>query len=305
MDDERFTVKFRGVRGGFPVPGPTTSGVGGNTTCLEVRVGGHLIIIDAGTGIISLGDEMMEQYRRDKKPIVATMLFTHTHHDHTQGFPFFVPTRLALSTFYIFGPKQLHEDLEAALARAMLPPAFPLDVDELMSMRLVRNVREGEMIAIGPGDTEPRVHNFIRDRPQLPDEAVKIWLMRSYAHPQGGVYIYKILWRDKNMTFATDTEGYHGWDRRLSKFARGADLLIHDAEYTEEEYLDPRTPKQGWGHSTWNMAVDVARLAGAKRLALFHHNARHDDDFMEAMEKQAQEAFPAAFVAREGMMVEL
>ncbi len=305
MESDSFKVKFWGVRGGYPMPGPGTNRVGGNTTCLEVRVGGHLIIIDAGTGIIGLGREIIAQYRIERVPLVITMLFTHTHHDHIQGFPFFGPARLADSTFYIFGPKMLYEDLEATLAKAMLPPYFPLDMEELASMRYVRNLRESEMLALCQDWTEPRVFNAYRDKPELPAEAVKVWLMRSYAHPQGGVFIYRIEWRDKRFVFATDTEGYCDWDKRLARFAHHADLLIHDAEYTEEEYLDPIDPKQGWGHSTWQMAVEVAKAAQVKQLALTHHNALHDDDFLEAVEKEAQAVFPATVLAREGLTIEL
>ena len=110
MTEQPFSVTFWGVRGGHPKPGPTTNKFGGNTTCVEVRVGDHLIIIDAGTGLIGLGDKLVTQYRTDRKPIIATVLFTHTHHDHTQGFPFFLPSFLGTSTLYIFGPKLLHED---------------------------------------------------------------------------------------------------------------------------------------------------------------------------------------------------
>ncbi len=305
MKSESFNVKFWGVRGGYPMPGPSTNRVGGNTTCLEVQVGGHLIIIDAGTGIISLGREMVAQYRVDRVPIVITILFTHTHHDHIQGFPFFGPARLADSTFYIFGPKMLYEDLEATLAKAMLPPYFPLDMEELASMRYVRNLRESEMIALSHDWAEPRLFYADRDKPELSPEAVEVRLMRSTAHPQGGVYVYRIEWRDKKLVFATDTEGYHGWDKHLTQFARGVDLLIHDAEYTEEEYLDPVHPKQGWGHSTWQMAVEVAQAAEVKQLALTHHNALHDDDFLEAVEKEAQAIFPSTVFAREGLTIEL
>jgi ribonuclease BN (tRNA processing enzyme) len=236
---------------------------------------------------------------------MATILFTHTHHDHIHGFPYFEPARLADSTFYIFGPKMLHEDLEAALAKAMLPPTFPVDIDELPSMRVIRNIRESEMIALSHDWAEPQVFNVYRDKPELPAETVKVRPMRSYAHPQGGVLIYRIEWRDKEVVFATDTEGYHDWDKRLAQFARGADLLIHDAEYTEEEYLDPVHSKQGWGHSTWQMAVEVAKAAEVKQLALTHHNTLHDDDFLEAVEKEAQAVFPSTVIACEGLTIEL
>ena len=128
--------------------------------------------------------------------------------------------------------------------------------------------------------------------------------MRSYAHPQH-VFFYRVEMGDKKMVVATDTEGYLGGDRRLIRFAREADLLIHDGEYTTEEYLDPSRTKQGWGHSTWEMAVEVAQAAAVKRLVLTHHNARHDDAFLEDMERQAQARFPATVMGREGLTVDL
>jgi ribonuclease BN (tRNA processing enzyme) len=100
-------------------------------------------------------------------------------------------------------------------------------------------------------------------------------------------------------------EGYAGGDRQLIKFSRGADLLIHDAEFTPQEYLDGKPTRQGWGHSTWEMAVEVAQTAGAKKLALTHHNAHHGDAFLEDIEQQAQALFPATIVAREGLTLKI
>jgi phosphoribosyl 1,2-cyclic phosphodiesterase len=304
MPEQTFSVTFWGVRGGYPKPGPTTNKFGGNTTCLEVRAGYHLIIIDAGTGIIGLGEKLMAQHQADGKPVAATMLFTHTHHDHTQGFPFFTPSRLGSSIVHIFGPKWLHQDLEAVLARAMLPPVFPVTLDELRSMRVIRNISESDMIVLGEPNAPPQVCNVYREYEACSPRDVKVKIMRSYAHPQG-VFVYRIEMGDRKLVFATDVEGYTGGDRQLIRFAHGADLLIHDAEFTSEEYLDGNPPRQGWGHSTWEMAVEVAQAAEVKELALTHHNAHHDDAFLENIGQQAQALFPATVVAREGLSLKI
>ncbi len=300
-----FKVKFWGVRGGYPMPGPTTTEFGGNTTCLEVRVGGHLIIIDAGTGIIGLGRELVEEYRATQKPIVATLLFTHTHGDHTQGFPFFAPTMLSTSTLYIFGPRMLHDDLEDVLARAMLPSVFPIELEDLPSMRVINNIGPSERILLNEPSSPPSVCVPRRDCYDTDPSTVQIHALQSYAHPKGGVLIYKIQYQGKQMVFATDTEDYRGTQTVLVRFAKGADLLIHDAQYTWDDYVNGPPPKQGWGHSTWQMAVEVAQAAQAKRLGLTHHEPLHDDDVMTEIEKKAQGAFPHSFVAREGMSIEL
>ncbi len=303
-DKQSFSVTFWGVRGGYPKPGVTTNQFGGNTTCLEICAGRHLISIDAGTGIIGLGEKLVAQHRVDKSPIVATILFTHTHHDHTQGFPFFIPLYIGSSVMYIFGPKLLHQDLEAALARAMLPPAHPVSLDELNSMRFVRNISESESIVFRAPSAAPEVCNVFHEcEACLPGE-VRVQVMRGYAHPQG-VFMYRIEMDGRKMVVATDTEGYIGGDRRLIHFAQDADLLIHDAEFTTEEYLGAPASKQGWGHSTWEMAIEVAQAANVKQLALTHHNALHDDDFLAQVEQDAQARFPAAVVACEGLTIEL
>ncbi|MDY7077674.1 MAG: MBL fold metallo-hydrolase [Chloroflexota bacterium] len=304
MSTPTFSVTFWGVRGGYPKPGPTTNKFGGNTTCMEIHAGSHLIIIDAGTGIIGLGEKLVAQRQTDNKPITATILFTHTHHDHTQGFPFFVPSYLGSSVLYILGPKLLHQDLEVVLANAMIPPVYPIRLDELGSMRVIRNIAESEMIILSEPDAPPQVCNVYRKREACSPWEVRVRIMRGHAHPQG-VFIYRIEMDDRKLVIATDTEGYAGGDRRLIQFASGADLLIHDAEYAAEEYLDGNHTKQGWGHSTWEMAVEVAQAARVKRLALTHHNVHHDDAFMEDMERQAQALFPDTVAAREGLTIDV
>jgi ribonuclease BN (tRNA processing enzyme) len=287
------------------VPGPTTVNVGGNTTCYEVRVAGHLIIVDAGTGIISLGKEMLAHHHATGEPMRATILITHTHHDHTQGFPFFLPARRAQCTLYICGPKLLAEDLQEVLARAMAPPVFPLGLEELNSQRYIHHIRQGDLIVLAKPAASPRLLGLHDDQEQVPGDAVTVKVQRSYNHPSGGVLIFRIEHRERSVVVATDVEGYCGADQRLVRFAQGTDLLIHDAEYDEDEYAGQSVIRQGWGHSTWRMAADVALAAGAKRLALVHHNANHDDALLEAMERKAQTVFPDTFIAREGMVVAL
>ncbi len=298
------SVTFWGVRGSHPAPGPGTVHYGGNTSSIEVRAGNHLIILDAGTGIIGMGRALVAQSRADQKPIVATLLFTHTHHDHTQGFPFFTPAFFPRSKFYIYGPKTLHQDLEEVLSRTMMPPVFPITLEELPCERFINNVHEGQVVVLGPHDTAARVYDTPRE--QVPDEPdlVRIRVMRSYAHPQG-VFLYRIEHGDKALVLSTDVEGYLGGDQRIARFARGAQLLIHDGQYTEEEYTHPVSPKQGWGHSTWQMAVSVAQAAGVGRLALFHHDPTHEDALLEELERQARAVFPGAVMACEGLRIEL
>jgi phosphoribosyl 1,2-cyclic phosphodiesterase len=309
MSDE-FTVTFHGVRGSYPVPGAKFVRVGGNTPCVEVRVAKQLIIIDAGTGIIGLGKKLLLESRAAGRngapaPIVATLLFSHTHHDHTQGFPFFIPAYQGICTLYIFGPRMLQEDLKEALGRSMVSPSFPVDLDDLHSTRIVRNLEETEMIVLRPDTPAPEVLNIYREKHLASSEVVAIRQFKSYAHPKTGANMYRIDWRGKSVVYASDTESYVGGDSRLINFAKDTDLLIHDAQWTHEEYVGMPAPKQGWGHSTPEMAVTIAQAANAKRLALFHHDPNHDDDMVEAMGRQTQAQFSNAFVAYEGLTVTL
>jgi phosphoribosyl 1,2-cyclic phosphodiesterase len=301
---EEFRVTLWGVRGSYPSPGPKTARVGGNTPCIHVQAGKHSIILDAGTGIIHLGNALVSQHQADKEPITATLLFTHTHHDHTQGFPFFKPLYFQTTTLYVFGPKTLEADLHEVLARAMLPPVFPITLDQLPCVRVVRNLNEGETVILNTDNAEPQVM-VGRIPPALNTPThVLIHALRSYAHPQG-VNVYRIEHNGKAVVYATDTEGYAGGDQRLIRFARDASLLIHDAQYVESEYTNPLASKQGWGHSTWEMAINVAQAAAVKQLALFHHDPEHSDEMLEQVEKEAQALFPAARLAREGMIIEV
>jgi phosphoribosyl 1,2-cyclic phosphodiesterase len=300
--EDGFVIRFRGVRGGHPVPGKGTLRYGGNTSCVEVWAGERLLILDAGTGIVALGHDLMHWHQQVDKPIVATMLFSHAHHDHMQGFPFFVPAYQGSSTLYMFGPKTFDQDLEEALSRAMLAPTFPVSLEELPSLKIISNIHESEVILIG-SEHQPQIRNVFREPIETDHETVRVDVLRSSFHPSGNVSLLRIAWNGKSMVYATDTEGLPGGDSKLIELAAGCDLLIHDAQYTQEEYLG--IPRQGWGHSTPEMAVTVAKKAGAQRLILFHHDPTHDDAQLDTMQAHAETLLPGTLLAYEGLTIRL
>lgn len=305
MPDEMI-IRFWGVRGSYPVPGPRTVRFGGNTACVEVQAGAHTIILDAGTGIINLGAELLRRARANgNQPIIATIFFSHMHHDHTQGFPFFDPAYVGASTLHILGPKVFESDLEETLAHAMLPPSFPVSLDELPSLKILRNVNETDIVLMGHSPTDIQVLNIYHNQIDASPDLVRVRTYHSYAHPKNGVNIYSISWRGKTVVYATDTEGYVETDQRLVKFARNADLLIHDAQYRPEDYTNPAKPKQGWGHSTPDMACAVARECDAGQLVLFHHEPSYNDETVAEIEAGARKIFPNTCSAYEGLEIRL
>jgi len=300
MSDE-LIVRFWGVRGSYPTPGKHTVKYGGNTACVEIRAGDRTLILDAGTGIIPLGRELLRE-SPPRRPLELMLLFSHLHHDHTQGFPFFVPALLPQTRIHIFGPGTTPETLEHVLEDNQSPQTFPVTLREMASTKIIRSLRDSEAVTWDedgvklnePGET-------------LKKDAILIRIHRSYAHP-GGVYVYRISWHGTSVVYATDTEGYAGSDRRLTGFAHNADLLIHDAQYTEEHYYGqvagfPST--QGYGHSTMNMACEVARAAEVNRLVLFHHEPSYDDAVIAKMENQAHVLFAQSMAAYEGLEIKI
>jgi len=303
MANNNFSVKFWGVRGSHPTPGPHSLSYGGNTACVEVRAGGHTIILDAGTGIIPLGRELAaraHQQQGGRTPPLL-ILFSHLHHDHTQGFPFFKPAYNPTARLHLYGPGAAEQALEELLARNQTPPAFPITLREMNATREIRTIGELDTIQFDRYGIR-----LCQGSQGSSPETVVIRLMKSYSHP-GGVYFYRIDWRGRSLVYATDTEGYIGTDRRLANFAAGADLLIHDAQYSEEHYrgLNGWMSTQGFGHSTPQMACEAAAAAGVKRLALFHHDPTYDDKDVRALEELAQTLFKTSFSAREGLELEL
>jgi len=299
-------IRFRGVRGSFPVPGMDTLKFGGNTSCVEFRIGNAIIIIDAGTGIVSLGEDLLKEHFRTDKPIMATMLFSHMHHDHNQGFPFFKPAYLGSSTLYMFGPMMFEKGIEDMLSQVMRPPFSPVRLEDLNSQRLFHNLRGPEEILIDPETGETFLRNIHHDR-KIPDkDMIRIFVQKDYAHPVNGVLFYRVEWQDKKVVYASDTEGYVGGNQKLIRFAKNADVLIHDAQYhMDNEYADIITPKQGYGHSSPEMAVEVAQKTNAKQLVLYHHDPSHDDKKIEEKEKDVQKLFPNTIAAYEGLIINL
>lgn len=298
-----FSVTFWGVRGSYPVPGKSTQLFGGNTTCIEIRAGKITLIIDAGTGIIKLGEKIASEYfeKKSKTPLQLTILFTHLHHDHTQGLPFFTPLYLGQSSLYIYGPKNFGDELQVVLERSMTPPNFPIDLFHSNSIKEISTIKENNIILLDEKEQKPKVLNKFFDKVKSEESSISIKIMNDYSHPADGVYVYRIDYRGKSIVFATDVEGYIYGNSRLINFARGADLLIHDAQYTKEQYVNLPTPKQGFGHSIPEMAIEVAKKADVRALAITHHDPVANDGQLKKIEKNLQRRFSRLFFAREGL----
>ncbi|MEN9562957.1 MAG: hypothetical protein RIR73_1201 [Chloroflexota bacterium] len=285
-----FTVKFWGVRGSYPTPGANTVKYGGNTSCVEINAGGRTIILDAGTGIIPLGRELAR-----KQNLELLILFSHLHHDHTQGFPFFVPAYMPKAKLHIYGPGGTAETVKHVLEHNQSSDTFPISLRDMASNKDIRSLHESQVIVWEEDGI--RVHE---SSPSLSPEAVVIRIHKSYAHP-GGVYHYRIEYQGKSVVYATDTEGYVGMDCKLIQFSRNADVLIHDAQYSDEHYITT----QGYGHSTATMAGQVAASAETGQLILFHHDPSYADDAVAAQEDAAKNMFPDSCAAFEGLEIRL
>ena len=274
-----FLVRFWGVRGSIPVPGPTTVEMGGNTTCVEVRAGSEIIIFDAGTGLRELGCELMAEL-----PVSVKLFFTHVHWDHIQGFPFFGPAFVKGNRFDLYGGRKVTNSLAEILSGQMEFPNFPVSLEVMGSRMHFHDLREGEVVSAG----NATVSNT------------------NLNHP-GGVIAYRVDYDGHSVVFATDTEHYSCLDDKLVGLASGADVLIYDAMYTPEEYAGSvgDGPKTGWGHSTWEEGVRVARAAGVRTLVLTHHDPDHEDDQVRGIEASAQEAFKDTLAAYEGLVLDL
>lgn len=297
--DEKFTIRFWGVRGSYPAPGNATVRYGGNTACVEVSAGGRTIILDAGTGIIPLGRDLVR--RAGGKPLETLLLVSHLHHDHTQGFPFFTPAYIPSTRLHVYGLGADAESLERVLESNQSAQRFPVSLREMGAAKDIRSLRESDEIVWDEDGVR-----VASSASRVGADAVRVRTHRSYAHP-GGVYAYRIEWRGQSLVYATDTEGYVGGDRRLTAFARGADVLIHDAQYSEAHYRGqtgaPST--QGFGHSTVEMACEVASAAGVGRLVLFHHDPSYDDAKLDELQRHARGLFVNAQSAYEGLTLDV
>lgn len=268
-------VKFWGVRGSIATPSADHMKYGGNTSCIELIINDRVIILDAGTGIRMLGNCLLNRNIKD-----YSFLQSHTHWDHINGFPFFAPVYRDDVNIEIHAGHLAHTcGIQHVLSSQMCQPTFPVPFAELSANISFRDFHAGETFSLGDGIN-------VRTAP--------------LNHPDGGTG-YRIEYEDIAICYVTDTEHVVGEiDQNILGLIEDADLVIYDSTYTDEEY-----PKfVGWGHSTWQEGVKLCKLAGARKLAIFHHDPSHDDAFMDKVAEEAAREWPEAFVAREGMSVE-
>jgi phosphoribosyl 1,2-cyclic phosphodiesterase len=273
-------IKFWGARGSIPVPGPETLRYGGNTSCVELRADGEIIVLDAGSGIRPLGFALQKEFQT--RPIKLSLLITHAHWDHIQGVPFFRPAYDPNSEIDVFGFDGTGASLREILAEPMRAPFFPVAMRQL-SAKMVINKLSDVKFSLG----KVKVHAALVNHP-------------------GVCAGYRIFTSAGSVAFLPDHEPYEfflhaGRGNRLSsaqakqiaadeqaglvRFLHGSDILILDTQYTEEEYK----AHIGWGHSSISSAVSLALEAEVQTLVLFHHDPNHDDETVDAMLESARE----------------
>jgi phosphoribosyl 1,2-cyclic phosphodiesterase len=269
-------VRFWGTRGSIATPGPHTTRYGGNTSCVEVRCGNEILIFDAGTGIRELGLSLMEEFRGG--PMTLHLFISHTHWDHIQGFPFFMPAYLPTTLVHVYGSTGQGRPLEKLLRGQMDADYFP--------------------VALGDLSSQIQVHEFRGRDFRIGTATVSAFYLN---HP-GMNLGYRVTHEGRTVVYATDHEPYsftlehigqraeagkdygQKLDDEFVRFVASADLYIGEAQYTEEEYPS----KIGWGHSSVRSTVEVALKANVKALALFHHDPMHGDDTVAAMVADAE-----------------
>lgn len=270
-------IRFWGVRGSIPCPGPETIRYGGNTPCIEVHCGGHILIFDAGTGLRALGNALVKQSGAKNFDI----FLTHCHLDHVTGLPFFAPFFATDFSVRLWAGNLLPAaSVEQVMRSIMSSPLFPVEIEIFKAAIDYRDFRSGEVLHPHNGVT---LHTAPLD------------------HPDGACG-YRLEYGGRVFALISDTEGFPGKrDRELVSLARGADLVVYDATFTEEEIAS----RAGWGHSTWKRGIRLAEEAGVKQLYLFHHDPSHDDDFLDALAAEANTARPGTVVAREWQIIDL
>jgi len=292
-------VTFWGTRGSIPAPGRATIRYGGNTSCVEVRSdNGTLVICDSGTGIRELGLHLMAT----SEPVRGHLLFSHTHWDHIQGWPFFTPALAKGNEFTLHAVASAQVSLETALANQMQYTYFPITLDEMNADITFEEIREGTFSIDGVKITPHRL-NHTTDCLGFRIEADgRTLVYASDTEPHG---FDGRAQRAKGGGIGPELA--HEADRAFAEFVEGADLLVMDAQYTDAEYVE----KRGWGHSTTNYATDVAVLGGVARMALFHHDPTHSDAAVDSIVKHARKRAAAyhsgveIYGAAEGLSIPL
>ena len=267
-------IKYWGVRGSIPTPERRNSRYGGNTTCIEVRLAnGTLIILDCGSGLRSLGKNLLREF--GDSPLRGYIFLTHFHWDHIQGAPFFPLLYSDGNEFFFHAVRRKEEELKAAIEGQMTMPYFPVD------MTMLHSTRHFYDLDYNPIEINGAV---IRSAP--------------LNHPQGCVG-YRIEADGVIFVFATDTEpGSPFHDRSVRELAQGADVFAYDAQYTPEQL---RGARKGWGHSSWLEATRIANECGVRQLMLFHHDPDHADIVVDSLVEEARREFPNTIGAAEGL----
>jgi len=271
-------LRFWGTRGSIAAPGAETNHFGGNTSCIELATAdGTCLILDCGTGARLLGDELMKNARG---PISATILLTHTHWDHIQGFPFFAPLFEASNRFKVYGPEGAHLSLHDVLAGQMEHHYFPVELNELAARISYSDISEGTHQF---GSLRVSAQRMNHPSPTL-----------GYRLEENGVSVCYLsdhepfaeeVWREGARAPARLELIADEGDRRHAEYMANADVVIHEAQYTPEEYLT----KKNWGHSSYTYVVQIAAVAGVRRLFLTHHDPSHSDALVARIEERAQD----------------
>jgi len=287
-------IRFWGVRGSIPAPGPGTVRYGGNTSCVEIRADGQIIILDAGTGLRLLGRHLLAEAK--EQPLELTLLLTHTHWDHIQGLPFFSPVYQPQNHLRVLGYEGARHGLAVVLAGQMATPFFPVRLREVPANVRIRELKQ-RRFQIGPVRVQARPANH-------PGKCVGYRLFTSC----GSVAFFP----DHEVPVADDA-GAPGRipapaaNRAMIQFLHGADVLIMDTQFDAEEYRQHR----GWGHGCMDAVVELALQAKVKTLFLFHHAPDHDDAKVARMLARARRIVARrkgslrVNAAREGMTVKL
>lgn len=274
-EQSEFSVKFWGVRGSISISDPNSVRYGGNTSCLEIRCGKRLLIFDAGSGLRYLGNALA----KSGETVDADIFLTHTHYDHICGIPFFKPFFNPNNSFRLQAGHLLPEkNLRGVLCDLMTSPLFPVPLEIFQSQIEFHDFIVGDDLHTGS------------------DVVVRT---ASLNHPDGATG-YRIEFDGRSICYLTDTEHVAGeLDQTILKLIEGADMVIYDAMFTEEEYANC----VGWGHSTWEAGADLCDAAGVPQFVIFHHDPDHDDDFMDRIAAAADARRPGTVVAREGMVL--
>ena len=273
-------VKFWGVRGSTPTPQAENMRYGGNTSCVEVRVGEQLYIFDCGTGFRVLGQQLRDEFGEKKLPLSAHVFISHFHWDHIQGIPFFRPLYDRADSQFLFHCSSRTRSLKQVMDEQMASPYFPVNLSQMQAQQKFYDIDIGRL--------------SLEDGVQIQTS----WL----NHPQGCMG-FRMETKDGVLVYATDNEpGDAAFDKSVRKLAEGADVLIYDAQYLPEEYA---AEKHGWGHSHWREAVNVVMESGAKELVLFHHDPDHTDVVIDKIVHDARNYYPKVRAAAEGMEIRI